>query len=550
MRKQFVILFLTSISYIYAQDIEVKKFEALVKDQTATLSPRKDINGTECGLVKVALKEPGAEFEGNVMGDVQFTGKEYLVYLPDGTKRLGIKHQDYLPTTVVFADYGTKKVASKTTYQLKVKANKKKAKVDKSKKGIALFNIKPSNAMLLIDGQIADGSGGAYTLSLPYGTHFYTVKLRDFSINNQPVNIDKNAKNISMDLTEFFAKLDISCTTTDAEISVNGEQKGIGSWGGLVAPGKYTIVTQKDGCHPQTRQIELFDNDSISVNFSKLKTITGSLLVDYEPAGSDVLLNGKKVGVTPLELKDLPVGHYNMTISNNYCEDGDFSFNIAEDQVHKETGSLKMGEFAKIYYSARKGNERDQMVVVGYLYNGSVLLDMVKSLGYEGDCLFTFWNDTISLNPIEALRLAKVFEKYDILKTSNNEGKSNFDLFKIAESEITISQEEIVQSFLDCKKEVDNFIGVLDGMREEDPTWMPDYDDFDHIPFGTLAWYYFYGIGCQKNVKEADKLVRLACKLDLNKKYVGKHCFPAFVKLIRDMGLDNDLVFDKDASIY
>ena len=228
--SSFIFFIFVSLNF-YAQDIEVKKFEPMAKDQTAALSPRKDINGIVCGLVKVALEEPGAEFEGSVMGDVQFTGNEYLVYLPNGTKRLGIKHPDYLPTTIVFADYGTKKVASATTYELKVKTNKKKAKVDASKKGIAVFNIKPSNAMLLIDGQIADGSGGAYALSLPYGTHYYTVKLKDFSINNQSVQIDKNAKNINVDLTEFFAKVDVSCKTEDADIFINNEQKGVGKWG-------------------------------------------------------------------------------------------------------------------------------------------------------------------------------------------------------------------------------------------------------------------------------------------------------------------------------
>jgi hypothetical protein len=34
------------------------------------------------------------------MGDVQFTGNEYLVYLPNGTKRLGIKHPDYLLSAI------------------------------------------------------------------------------------------------------------------------------------------------------------------------------------------------------------------------------------------------------------------------------------------------------------------------------------------------------------------------------------------------------------------------------------------------------------------
>ena len=49
---------------VFAQDIEVKKFEPLEKGQTAVTSPRKNINGTAWGLVKVALNETGAEFRG------------------------------------------------------------------------------------------------------------------------------------------------------------------------------------------------------------------------------------------------------------------------------------------------------------------------------------------------------------------------------------------------------------------------------------------------------------------------------------------------------
>ena len=68
-RKLFaVILYLMCVLGGFAQDIEVKKFEPLEKDQTAALSPRKDINGVTCGLVKVLLKEPGAEFEGSAAG--------------------------------------------------------------------------------------------------------------------------------------------------------------------------------------------------------------------------------------------------------------------------------------------------------------------------------------------------------------------------------------------------------------------------------------------------------------------------------------------------
>lgn len=61
MKKLFLLLMVVvNVCLTFAQDIEVKKFEPLEKDQTAALSPRRDINGVTCGLVKVLLKEPGA----------------------------------------------------------------------------------------------------------------------------------------------------------------------------------------------------------------------------------------------------------------------------------------------------------------------------------------------------------------------------------------------------------------------------------------------------------------------------------------------------------
>ena len=296
-RKLFSItLYLMFVLGGFAQDIEVKKFELLEKDQTAALSPRKDINGVTCGLVKVALKETGAEFEGNVMGDVQFTGKEYLVYMPNGSKRLGIKHPDYLPTTIVFADYGTKRVASSTTYELKVKTNKKKAKVDNSKKGIVLFNIKPSNAMLLIDGQVADGSGGVYNLSLTYGYHYYSVKYKNFTLNSIQMKIDKMPKSIDIDLTEYFAHVKICSKDSDAIIILNGEERGVGQWEGLVEPGKCVVELAKEGCHSQYQTLELSEQGDENCVFDKLQLIAGMVRFDFLPKGSEILMNNRKLG--------------------------------------------------------------------------------------------------------------------------------------------------------------------------------------------------------------------------------------------------------------
>ena len=470
-------------SWMFSQDIEVKKFEPMVKDQTATLNPRKDINGVTCGLVKVLLKEPGAEFEGNVMGNVQYTGSEYLVYLPNGTKRLGIKHPDYMPTTIVFADYGTKRIASSTTYELKLKTNKKQAKVDNGKKGMAVFNIKPSNAMLLIDGEIADGSGGAYTLSLPYGTHYYTVKLKDFSITNQAVKIDKNAKTIDVDLTEYFAKVKVDCHDGDAEIIVNDQSQGMGKWEGFLVPGECVVNIIKNGYHPLSKTIELMENDTIKLDFPALKMISGFLKVNYLPKGSDVLVNGKKIGVTPLQ-KELPVGDYKIDIK---CE-GYLSYSneikIADGKEMFVNGDLKPTQLKKLFLDAEGGDAYAQKCLADFYEDGSDKL--LK------DDIYWEYSD-YPLDAEKALQ-ESIHIKKDIPK-SIEWLKKTVSIFERDPNEKL--------SAAHASYRIMKFYLLGDGIKKDHTQsffWAGKAGKDGEY---WIAWHYFYGRGVQKNLSKA-----------------------------------------------
>lgn len=163
----YIILFLFCFGINHAQDIEVKKFEANEKDQTAALNPRKDINGVTCGLVKVQINEDGVEFEGNIIGDVANHSSEYWVYLSKGTKRFNLKHPNYIPLTIVFGDYGITKIESNKTYSLVLKANHKK-NTGSNKMGKVLLIVQPSNADLSVDGNnVQNQSDGVYLMELP-----------------------------------------------------------------------------------------------------------------------------------------------------------------------------------------------------------------------------------------------------------------------------------------------------------------------------------------------------------------------------------------------
>lgn len=527
------ILFLMMVLFankFFAQSIEVKNFNPLEKDQTAVTSPRKDINGITCGLVKVDLKEPGAEFDGNVMGNVQFTGTEYMVYLPNGTKRLGIKHPDYLPTTIVFADYGIKRIASNTTYQLKVKTNKKKVKVDNSKKGTAVFNIKPSNAVLLIDGQIANGSDGAYILPLPFGIHYYTVKLKGFSLNNQVVQVDKNAKTINVDLTEFFAKIEVSCQTEDAVISINGEQKGIGRWSNKLIPGKYTVEVSKNGYHSQTRQINLCDNDTMTIDFSKLKAMTGDLCVNYEPKGSDVLLNGKKVGVTPLVLKNLPIGDYHLEIRKEYYLKMFTDIKITEDREWKEQGELGLTPLGKLLLALDNRTYEHGWYSIDnlahYYRYGTALFYQGMIECFERDSLI------IPINPVKAVAIYKIVIQ-----------EMGSTWLKELEPCYPSTQDDAKLSFCWARYRMENELDSYSSNDRESHVKHSFLDKWlcEDCPYPALAWHYFYGIGCDKNKEEAKRLIRCICSEK------GEYCFPALIQLIKDMGLEKELKYNPEA---
>ena len=84
----------------HAQELSVKDFEVRTNDLSARTQSRQDNNGNDCALVKVQLAASGAKFEGNVVGDVKYDTSEYWVYMPQGSKRMTVKLEGYLPLEV------------------------------------------------------------------------------------------------------------------------------------------------------------------------------------------------------------------------------------------------------------------------------------------------------------------------------------------------------------------------------------------------------------------------------------------------------------------
>jgi tetratricopeptide (TPR) repeat protein len=85
-----------------------------------------------------------------------------------------------------------------------------------------------------------------------------------------------------------------------------------------VAPGRYAVRLEKNGCKPLNRYLEV-GAAGLSVE-EKLEDLpTGSLTVDVQPLGAEVLLDGELVGNTPLKDARVATGSYELLIrKTNY----------------------------------------------------------------------------------------------------------------------------------------------------------------------------------------------------------------------------------------
>ena len=98
-----------------AQKLTIEGMQA-TNDLSASQYRRADRNNEPCGLVKVRLATTGATFEGNVIPPVEYQTGEYWVYMTKGSKELHVKHPNFLPIEVHFADYGIRGIQPLTTY--------------------------------------------------------------------------------------------------------------------------------------------------------------------------------------------------------------------------------------------------------------------------------------------------------------------------------------------------------------------------------------------------------------------------------------------------
>lgn len=128
--------------------------------------------------------------------------------------------------------------------------------------------------------------------------------------------IEDQVKILSPDLEVDFATVSLS-TVDDAELWVNGQYKGTGSWSGKLKTGSYTFEARKDKYHTQQISREITTQPPYQqYTLAPPVPITGNLKLRGVPDNAKVMLDGKKVTLPDnSEFNDLLIGRHNVEIS-------------------------------------------------------------------------------------------------------------------------------------------------------------------------------------------------------------------------------------------
>ena len=337
-----LVLLFAAISSAFAQELTVKSFKLAGSDLTAQTQPRKDLNDRNCALIKVGVGLQGVQFEGGIMGNVENKTGEYWVYMPQGNRQLKVKHTNYAPVMVTFADHGVEKLESNRTYELIITASGNvTGPVDAGGNFYAL-TVLPKDAKVSIDGVLqSSSSDGEYSAMLPYGSHTYKVEAGGYISKSGSFTISSSDMTpINVSLVSAMATVSVTCPTPAVSLYVDKKSVGMAPWKGSLKEGMHLIEAKKEGYRSQQRTINLSQQQRLDVAFAELAAIQGNLSVNYKPFGADVYIDGKKVGQSPRVFNGILVGSHKVEIKKDGYGTDSKTVSILEGQTASLSGVL------------------------------------------------------------------------------------------------------------------------------------------------------------------------------------------------------------------
>jgi hypothetical protein len=175
------------------------------------------------------------------------------------------------------------------------------------------------DARVSIDGKVLPNNTPCTSGPLQSGEHVVQVYKDMYKPETRKVIItvgDTISLNIVMQ--QSYSTLKVNAPF-DADIFVNSQKKGTGSWEGRVNPGVYSIEVSRINHYPSKQDIELTIGFSRTLEMNPLP-ITGMLEILTIPPGADITIDTTNYGITPVTLQNVLIGEHTVKLSKRGYE--------------------------------------------------------------------------------------------------------------------------------------------------------------------------------------------------------------------------------------
>ncbi|MCE5192913.1 MAG: PEGA domain-containing protein [Candidatus Cryosericum sp.] len=199
----------------------------------------------------------------------------------------------------------------------------------------ASLNIRsfPSGARVLLDEREV-GTTPLVLERVPPGSHTIELQLSGWEVwKGTTTAVKGKTTQVIANMTHAAYTMVVTSTPSGATVTIDGIARGTTplTITGL-KPRNYKVIVSLKGYADITRSVDLSDQAQTTQHFSLLKSY-GELNITSDPAGAQVLLDGKAYGTTPLKLDSFPVGTYALTLKLDGSPDITDTISVAAGTV-------------------------------------------------------------------------------------------------------------------------------------------------------------------------------------------------------------------------
>lgn len=341
--KILILILLIASVRVSAQTLSVESFKLLPNDLTANTygTQERDQNGDVAALIKMVTSETGFVFDGGMMGIVKTEQKtgEVWIYVPHGLQRITISHQQL---GVLRDYYFPVPIEKARTYELRLVSARVRTVVEEELSAqYVTFSVDPKNAMVYIDGTAyLPQNDGTVSQLLSYGNHEYRVELPGYKTESGVVQVgrEKVVKEIKMQSSK--ATITLVCAMPEADIYINDEKVGQGTWTGQLAAAMYKVESKRDGHQTRLVSLTVREFEERTVTVPDPIPIYGKIQIQSDPYNAVVYLDGEEIGNTPLLHNDVIIGEHKLLIRKEDYHDYHATITVEDGKIARHDAVL------------------------------------------------------------------------------------------------------------------------------------------------------------------------------------------------------------------